>query len=132
MYIPAENIYYEVVIKDYGTNDAAIYQYALDRKVVPVSPNSFYAYLQVIALGLRGLVIERRAQEIVDTLSRLQGDMGRVREVFDVLGTHLDNARKKYDEADKRLSSFEGKLEGAAEHSLPGPQPPVLTEQHVA
>lgn len=132
MYVPAENIYYEVVIKDYGTNDAAIYQYALDRKVVPVSPNSFYAYLQVIALGLRGLVIERRAQEIVDTLSRLQGDMGRVREVFDVLGTHLDNARKKYDEADKRLSSFEGKLEGVAEHSLPGPQPPVLTEQHVA
>jgi len=132
MYIPAENIYYEVVIKDYGTNDAAIYQYALDRKVVPVSPNSFYAYLQVIALGLRGLVIERRAQEIVDTLSRLQGDMGRVREVFDVLGTHLDNARKKYDEADKRLSTFEGKLEGVAEHSLPGPQSPLLTEQHVA
>ncbi|HMD13513.1 MAG TPA: DNA recombination protein RmuC, partial [Bacteroidota bacterium] len=103
-------------------------QYALDRKVIPVSPNSFYAYLQVIALGLRGLVVERRAQEIVDTLSRLQGDMGRVREVFDVLGTHLDNARKKYDEADKRLSSFEGKLEGVAEHVLPGPQSPLITE----
>jgi len=131
MYIPAENIYYEIIIKEYGANDAAIYQYALNQKVVPVSPNSFYAYLQVIALGLRGLVIEQRAKEIVDTLSRLQGDMGRVREVFDVLGTHLENAHKKYDEADKRLSSFETKLEGAAEHSLPGSQHPLLAEQHV-
>ena len=29
--------------------------YALARRVVPVSPNTFYAYLRVIVLGLRGL-----------------------------------------------------------------------------
>lgn len=119
MYIPAENIYYEVIIKDEGVNrDSGLYNYAVERKVVPVSPNSFYAYLQVIALGLRGLYIEKSAHEILNSLTRLQGDIGKVREVFDILGTHLDNAQKKYDDADKRLSNFEGRLENIAEHRL--------------
>jgi DNA recombination protein RmuC len=115
MYVPAENIYYEVIIKDEGTNGAGVYGYALDRKVIPVSPNSFYAYLQVIALGLRGLQIEQSARDIFNALERLQGDIVRVRESFDVLGTHLDNARKKYDEADKRFGHFEERLTSVTE-----------------
>ena len=119
MYIPAENIYYEIIIKDDGLAEGAgIHDYSIDRKVIPVSPNSFYAYLQVIALGLRGLYIEESAKEIVGNLSRLQGDIGKVREVFDILGTHLDNARKKYEDTDKKLSNFEGKLENISEHTL--------------
>jgi len=118
MYIPAENIYYEVIIKDEISNNAGLYAYAIDRKVVPVSPNSFYAYLQVIALGLRGLRIEEGAREILNTIVRLQGEIVKVRDAFDTLGSHLDNARKKYDEADKRLSGFENRLENVSEHSI--------------
>src|SRR3989475_12520747 len=59
MYVPAENVYYEIIIKDEAdADDEAIATYALSRRVVPVSPNSFYAYLQVIILGLSGLRIE--------------------------------------------------------------------------
>jgi DNA recombination protein RmuC len=118
MYIPAENIYYEVIVKDELSNGIGLYSYAIDRKVIPVSPNSFYAYLQVIALGLRGLHIEQSAHEILNGLTRLQGDIAQVRECFDVLGSHIDNARKKYDETDKRLTGFEGRLENIADHSL--------------
>ncbi|MBI4809981.1 MAG: DNA recombination protein RmuC [Ignavibacteriales bacterium] len=119
MYIPAENIYYEVIIKDEGLAEGAgVYNYSIEKKVIPVSPNSFYAYLQVIALGLRGMYIEQSAKEIFNNLSRLQGDIIKMREVFDILGTHLDNARKKYEDADKKLSNFEGKLENIAEHSI--------------
>jgi DNA recombination protein RmuC len=110
MYIPAENIYYEVIVKDELATGAGLYAHAVDRKVIPVSPNSFYAYLQVIALGLKGFVIEQSARDILNALGRLQGDITRVREAFDTLGGHLENARKKYDEAEKRLSSFEGRL----------------------
>lgn len=119
MYIPAENIYYEVIIKDESfIQDTGLYNYSIDKKVIPVSPNSFYAYLQVIALGLRGMYIEQSAREILRSLQHLQGDINKVREVFDTLGTHLDNARKKYDESDKKLSNFEGRLENIAEHTL--------------
>jgi DNA recombination protein RmuC len=126
MYIPAENIYYEVIIKDEGSNGSGLYGYSLDKKVVPVSPNSFYAYLQVIALGLRGLQIEKSAKDILNTLGRLAGDMTKVRDTFDVVGTHLDNARKKYDEADKRLTNFEDRLSNVAEHALQEHQEPLL------
>ncbi|MDI6766679.1 MAG: DNA recombination protein RmuC [Bacteroidota bacterium] len=119
MYIPAENIYYEVIIKDESfAQETGLYNYSIDKKVIPVSPNSFYAYLQVIALGLRGMYIEQSAREILRSLQHLQGDINKVRELFDTLGTHLDNARKKYDETDKKLSNFEGRLENIAEHTL--------------
>src|SRR5947208_1118110 len=60
MYVPAENVYYEAIVRDDGGNDRELSAYALERKVIPVSPNCFYAYLQAIVLGLRGLRIEAR------------------------------------------------------------------------
>lgn len=108
MYIPAENVYYEAVIKEDG--DEGLYSYALKKKVIPVSPNSFYAYLQVIIHGLKGMSIEAHAREIINHLERLKGDEKRFREEFEVLGNHLSNARKKYEDADRLLSRFEEKM----------------------
>lgn len=117
MYIPAENIYYEVIIRDESENGAALYAHAVSRKVIPVSPNSFFAYLQVVALGLRGLRIEESAHQILNMLAGLQGDIRKVRETFETLGSHLDNARKKFDETDRRLSGVSGRLDLIAEQS---------------
>lgn len=114
MYIPAENIYYEIVIKDEFSDSTGVHAYALERHVVPVSPNSFFAYLQVIALGLKGLRVGERAREIMDMLGRLQGDVDKVRTAFEVLGTHLENARKKYEETEKHLTAVSYKLESSA------------------
>lgn len=120
MYVPAENVYYEVIIRDEAADGAGLHSHALGRKVIPVSPNSFYAYLQVIALGLRGMAIERRAMEILGNIHQLQGDAGRLREAFDVLGTHLENAGKKYADADSRLARFEGGLDDIVRRSIGG------------
>lgn len=121
MYIPAENVYYETMIKDeaFG-DDKSLCSYALSRRVIPVSPSSFYAYLQAILLGLKGLRIEKSAQEIIQYLGRLQGDFVRFREEFEVLGKHLNNTRNRYDEAAKRLDRFGEKL---ARSSSALPQP---------
>lgn len=119
MYIPAENIYYEIILNREKSENLGVYTYAMDRRVIPVSPNSFYAYLLVITLGLRGLKIGEHAKEIQNALIGLQGSISRLRDAFDTLGTHLDNARRKYDDVDKHLLRFEGKLENAAEsHAL--------------
>jgi len=112
MYIPAENIYYETILKDESFGqERSIFSYALQKRVIPVSPNSFFAYLQVVVLGLKGLQIEKSAQSIFQSLSRLQGDLGRFKKDFQILGSHLGNAKVKYDEADKRLGKFSDKLE---------------------
>jgi len=120
MYIPAENIYYEVIIRQDAPGGPDLGEYALDRHVVPVSPNTLYSYLQVIVLGLRGLQIEEHTREIANALSHLQGDLRRLREVFDTLGGHLENAHRKFDEAGKRLSGFEARFESISDHPATG------------
>ena len=125
MYIPAENVYYETIIKD-EPDEENLSAYAVARRVIPVSPNSLYAYLQAIVFGLRGLQIEKRAEEILSHLGRLQGDFGKFRDDFDTVGTHLKNAHNKYDDAVKRLSQLEGKLEiSSALAEPPGATPPL-------
>jgi len=112
MYIPAENIYYETIIKDEAFGEErSIFSYSLERRVIPVSPNSFYAYLQVIVFGLRGMEIEKSAQAIFQTLAQLRGDLGRFRNDFQTLGTHLANAKTRFDDAEKRLEKFTDRLE---------------------
>jgi len=125
MYIPAENVYYEIIVKDEAVEEESAAVYALGRRVIPVSPNSFYAYLRVIVLGLKGLQIERGAQEIQARLIRLRDDLEKFREAFEVVGKHLTNARNKYDEAAAGLNRVEAKLEGiegkGEQSALPGP-----------
>jgi DNA recombination protein RmuC len=118
MYIPAENVYYETIIKDDTGDEHQLLGYALQKRVIPVSPNSFYAYLQTILLGLRGLKVEQQAREILDTLQRLRGDFERVQENFRVLGKHLTNAGSSYTETEKTLTKLDAKL-GQVEHNAP-------------
>ncbi len=126
MYIPAENVYYEIIVKDEAGEEESVAAYAVGRRVIPVSPNSFYAYLRVIVLGLRGLQIERNALEIQARLSRLRGDLDRFRESFEIIGKHLTNARNKYDEAASALARLEAKVEGieGQEGHAALPEPP--------
>ena len=110
MYIPAENVYYETIIKDESTAEKSLSEYALSKRVIPVSPGSFYAYLQAIVLGLKGMKVEERAKEIIRYLGRLQGDFTRFRDEFDLLGKHLGHAQSSYQNADKRIEQFGLKL----------------------
>jgi DNA recombination protein RmuC len=112
MYIPAENVYYETIIKDenFG-DDKSIASYALLKHVVPVSPNSFYAYLQAILLGLRGLHVEESAHEIIRSLQQLRGDFARFEDAFQLMGKHLGHAQSSYSDAEKRLDKLQGRLD---------------------
>src|SRR3989304_4736596 len=112
LYIPAENVYYETITKDdsFG-EEKGILNYALKKKVIPVSPNLFFAYLQVIILGLKGLRIEKDAQKILALLASLKKDLGGFQEDFQLVGKHITNAMNKFEEARRRLDKFNFKLE---------------------
>jgi DNA recombination protein RmuC len=111
MYIPVEAVYYELACGKTG----ALLGYAHERRVFPVSPTTFTAYLQVIALGLRGMQIEQHAHEVMAYVAELQRDFDRFADDFDKIGTHIGHAQSKYHEAGKRLDRFETKLERAVE-----------------
>jgi len=104
MYIPAENVYYETIVRDEELGgERSLSSHALERKVIPVSPSCFYAYLQAIVLGLRGLRIEDHARDVLAQLARIGGELGRFRDEFRILGKHLTNAAQTHATADRRL-----------------------------
>ena len=111
MYLPSESVYYELVNGRTGN----LYAYALERRVFPVSPSTFHAFMLVILMGLRGMQIEQHAQEVMSYCAGLAKDFERFREDFDTIGKHIGNAQTKYGAADRRLGRLEAQLERAAE-----------------
>jgi DNA recombination protein RmuC len=111
MYLPSESVYYELVCGKTG----ALSAYAHDKRVIPVSPSTFHAYLLMVTQGLRALQIERHAQDVMAFCAQLGKDFERFRGDFEVVGKHIGNAQSKYSEASGRLTRLEATLERATE-----------------
>ena len=111
MYLPSESVYYELVCGKTGELSA----YARSKRVFPVSPTTLHAYMQVILLGLRGMQIERHAQDVMAYCAQLAKDFERFRSEFDVVGKHIGNAQSKFGEAERRLARLGAGLERAAD-----------------
>lgn len=111
MYIPAENVFYELIVTENVMDRRYdISAYAMEHKVVPVSPNSLYAYLMAIALGLKGFKIEQQARVIMGELARVQSAFGEFYGDFTLLGRHLKNASAKFDDTLKKVERFNDRI----------------------
>lgn len=86
MYIPSESMYYEIV------NNGDLFDYASTKRILPVSPTTFYAYLRAILMSFEGQKIEAKAKEILSSLRAIQKDYGKVEENLGVLQKHMTNA----------------------------------------
>ena len=104
MYIPAENVYYEAILRDDEAAEPGSLGYALERRVIPVSPHTLYAYLAAIAHGLRGLAVEARARELLGELGGLRQQFDTLWETFRKVGVHLENARKQLEESERQAA----------------------------
>jgi DNA recombination protein RmuC len=123
MFVPSENVYCEML----GTTDnrgVQLDEYCRSKNIVAVSPNSLYAHLCVIAMGLKGMQIEENAKRLLANLNGVQKNMGTFAEVFEKLGTHLKNAQQSYSEADRRFEKAQNTLENV----LSGGTPPAAIE----
>lgn len=111
MYIPAEAVYYEVAVRNEIENsDKSILKEAIDKRVIPVSPNTLYSYLFTIVMGLRGLQVEKQAQYVLNQLGRLQNDFTAFADTLRILGKHIDNVRNTYEKVDKNANQLQEKL----------------------
>ena len=86
MYVPSEAVYYEIV------NNQNLFEYAGDKRVLPVSPTTFYAYMRAILMSFEGQKIEAQAREILSTLRAIQKDYTKVEDNLGILQKHLTNA----------------------------------------
>jgi DNA recombination protein RmuC len=124
MFVPSENVYYELLM----TADAkgqALDEYCRNKCVIAVSPNTLYAHLQVILMGLQGMQIEENAKRLHASLAGMQKQMDNFVDIFERLGTHLKNAQQSYGEADKRFERAQTTLEGLLGAGSPEGAEPV-------
>jgi len=110
MFVPSETVYYEL-LQTTDSKGQALDAYCRDRKVMPVSPNTLYAHLCVIAMGLRGLQMEENAKRLLESLSGMEKQMEKFADKFTTLGTHLKNAQQSYSESDKLFERAHNTLE---------------------
>ncbi len=112
MYIPAENVYYEAVVRgEEVEGEESLVAYAVRRRVIPVSPNTFYAYLAAILHGLRGLEVEQKAKEILESLGGLQQQLARFEEAYRLVGKHLEHATRQYADTERQLGKVHDRFE---------------------
>ncbi len=98
MYIPSENIYYEII-----TNDE-IFEFAGEKMILPVSPMSFYAYMKSLLLSFEGQKIEEKARQVIILLKAIKQDYLKLEDNLNKLNTHLTNA---YNQSNKVLITFQ-------------------------
>lgn len=104
MYIPSENVYYEII------NSDEIFDFAGSKMVLPVSPMSFYAYIKAILISFEGQKIEERAKQVITLLSAIKKDYQRTEENLSVLNKHIANAYNQSSQVSKNFSSLGQKL----------------------
>jgi len=104
MYIPSEAVYYEIV------NNPDLYDFSSEKRVLPVSPLTFYAYMRAILMSFEGEKIQRQAQEIIQILQSLHKDYEKSEESLAILTKHMTNAHNQLISFHQFHQSFGQKL----------------------
>jgi DNA recombination protein RmuC len=109
MFVPSESVYYELLMTE-DSKGQPLDAYCRDKHVIAVSPNTLYAHLQVIAMGLRGMQMEENAKRLLESLSGMEKKLEKFADKFGTLGTHLKNAQQSYSESDKLFEKAQNTL----------------------
>lgn len=115
MYIPSESVYYEILTND-TQKGYELFDSAMKSRVIPVSPNTFYAYLMAIVYGLKGMKIEEQAESIIKKISGIQKSFADLTEEITTLGKHLSNASAKFSEVKEKSEKIERQISNISEN----------------
>jgi len=104
MYVPAETVYSEIV------QDGELHSMALSARVIPVSPNTFYALLQALSIGFRCMKIAEEGRRMEEMLLSLKRHFDEFKGHFRLVGTHLERARGQYVSSEVDMARFDAAL----------------------
>lgn len=111
MFIPSEAIYYDLLINKVGAvqiNTRDLIEYAFkERHVIIVSPTSFLAYLQTVLQGLRAMVIEENAKEILVNVQKLSKHILSYEDFLKRLGASMSTSVNHYNSAYKEFAKID-------------------------
>jgi DNA recombination protein RmuC len=111
MFIPSEGIYYDLLINQVGAvkvNTRDLIEYAFnEKKVIIVSPTSFYAYLQTVIHGLRKMQIEEQTKEIIKNVQKLQQHLLAYDDYMKKMGNNLGTTVNMYNSAYREFKKID-------------------------
>ncbi len=111
MFIPAEGIYYDLLVNNVGAlrvNTRSLIDYATnEKKVIIVSPTTFSAYLQSVLYGFRAFKIEESAHLIMGRVRELGKHLTAYEDHMKKLGTTLGTTVNHYNTAYKELKKVD-------------------------
>ena len=111
MYIPAEAIYYDLMINEVGSvkaNTRSLIDYAYrDKNVIIVSPTTFTAYLQSVLYGFRAFKVEEGAKEIQKNVEKLSRHLEAYNEYFTKVGVSLGTTVNHFNKAQQELGKID-------------------------
>jgi DNA recombination protein RmuC len=111
MFIPAEGIYYDLLVNQVSrgaVNTQNLIEYAYNkRKVIIVSPTTFYAYLQSVLYGFKAFKIEESAKHIQQRVEELGKHLDAYEEYMKKLGVTLSTSVNHYNTAYKELKKVD-------------------------
>ena len=104
MYVPSEAVYYFII------TETQLLEFAHQKKVFIVGPNTLYAYLKTIIIGFEAMKIEKRARQIYNDLRRLEKDLLVFVREYGILGSHIRSAAAKYEDVSRKIDTISFKL----------------------
>jgi DNA recombination protein RmuC len=106
MYIPSENIYYEVVV-----NSPGMEEYAQKKSVLLTSPNTFSYFIKIVVVAYQQNELAKHAGEILKALSGIRVEAEKFDGDLSVLDGHLNRATKSMDNVKSKFGKLFGKIE---------------------
>ena len=114
MFIPSEAIYYETIAEtNHMGQPSKLLEYAQEHHVIPVSPNTFYAFLQVVILSIRNVQIYSNVKKIQESLVDLQRSFERFYNKYDEMGRRLNQAAEAYRVGNDHVERYRRRLDSA-------------------
>jgi DNA recombination protein RmuC len=111
MFIPAEGIYYDLLINKLGTikaNTRDLIDYAINEKRVHVvSPTTFYVTLQSMWQGMRAYQIQKETEGILKNIGQLEKHLKVYGEFHNKLGSHIQTVANTYNNTSKEFGKID-------------------------
>lgn len=132
MFIPAEGIYYNLLIYKVGTlnvNANDLIEYAFKKGVMIVSPTSFYAYLQTVLQGLKAMQANESIKEIVGRIEDLGRHMSNYEVYLQKMGNSLGTTVNMYNTSYKEFKKIDKDIYKISDEREGGKADPLLIDK---
>lgn len=135
MFIPAEGVYYNLMIYNVGTldvNSQDLIEYAFSKKVTIVSPTSFIAYLQTVLQGMRRQAAEESIQQVLKNIELLGRHVGAYDEYMQKLGKQLGTTVNTYNTASREFKKIDKDVYKLTDGKIGGQVEVLQLEEKIA